>query len=146
VLKQSCEAFIMGVTKLLIEPLLGFLAKATAARMAPPGGAAGGAAAKALRGHAFAAPGRVAELLGGVQETMTAEFPLVAAKARRHLAQQAHRDMLLRPVKSNVAEACSQARRAGGARRRGQPCGRVAPRLLRRGACCGAAGVCAAGG
>ena len=35
-------------------------------------------------------------------------FAQVAAQARAHLPQQATREILLRPVMSNVAEACSQ--------------------------------------
>lgn len=103
VLKQSCEAFIMTVTKLMIEPVLSFLAKSTAARAL-----AAGAAAKPLKEHAFAAPPRVAEMLTGVKKAMFEEFPLVVKKTREFLPQATTRDILFRPIMSNVAEACSQ--------------------------------------
>ena len=36
------------------------------------------------------------------------EFPAAAARTRAYLPQEATRDMLLRPIMANVAEACSQ--------------------------------------
>lgn len=138
-LKGQCEAFIMTITKLMIDAVLSFLAKATAARAAAPPGGAGGP--QPLREHAFASPERVGELLRGVRKTMleartaaasplraclcparrahpaprphpdhphSQEFPKVVAKASRFLPQHHTRDILLRPIMSNVAEACSQ--------------------------------------
>lgn len=67
-LKGQCEAFIMTITKLMIDAVLSFLAKATAARAAA--GGSGSGAAQPLREHAFAGPERVGDLLRGVRKTM----------------------------------------------------------------------------
>ena len=47
-LKTSCESYIMGVTKLTVEPMLSFITKVTATRVA--------STKKPLKDHAFATP------------------------------------------------------------------------------------------
>ncbi|PSC70334.1 conserved oligomeric Golgi complex subunit 3 [Micractinium conductrix] len=105
-LKSTCEAFIMHATKLSVEPLLSFITKVTAARVAAQ--AAGPQGAKALREQAFAAPERVAELVGRVREALGGALPAAAAKMRLYLPSPATRAILLKPIKSNVAEAHGQ--------------------------------------
>ena len=46
-LKATCEAFIMAVTKLTVEPMLSFITKVTAVRVAASAQSSG--SAKALR-------------------------------------------------------------------------------------------------
>lgn len=48
-LKAQCEAFIMAVTKLVVEPMLSFITKVTAAKVAAQVAEGGGAGAKPLR-------------------------------------------------------------------------------------------------
>lgn len=48
------------------------------------------------------------DLLRTVRKTMMEEFPRVVAKAKQYLPQPHTRDILFRPIMSNVAEACSQ--------------------------------------
>ncbi len=106
-LKAACEAFILCVTKTAVEPLLGFLAKATAARAAPPAGA-GGAPAPRLREQAFAGPERVAELVAATNASMGATLAAAAAHARAYLPASSTRAVLFRPIKANIAEAHAQ--------------------------------------
>lgn len=63
-LRSVCEAFIMAVTKLAVEPLLSFITKVTAVRAA---GAAGGNT-QPLREQAFAALPRLQDVVNKVRE------------------------------------------------------------------------------
>jgi hypothetical protein len=101
-LKASCEAFILCVTKTAVEPLLGFLAKATAAR-----GAATHAPG-ALRSAAFAAAPRVAELVAATNGAMASTLEAAARRARAYLPAASTRAVLFRPIKANIAEAHAQ--------------------------------------
>ena len=58
--------------------------------------------------QAFAAPERVAELVGRVREALGGALPAAAAKMRLYLPSPATRAILLKPIKSNVAEAHGQ--------------------------------------
>jgi hypothetical protein len=100
-LKASCEAFILCVTKTAVEPLLGFLAKATAARGAAP-------APGALRSAAFAGAARVTELVAATNAAMASALAAAAARARAYLPAASTRTVLFRPIKANIAEAHAQ--------------------------------------
>ena len=97
-LKAACESFILAVTKTAVEPLLGFLAKATAAR---------GQADK-LREQAFATPERVAELVAATNAAMGPTLGAAALRARAYLPAAGTRAVLFRPIKANIAEAHAQ--------------------------------------
>ncbi|KAL4554308.1 hypothetical protein LXL04_039527 [Taraxacum kok-saghyz] len=65
-LKTTCEEFIMSVTKLVVDPMLSFVTKVTAVRVALSSGAQNlkleSAMGKSLKEHAFATPDKVAEI------------------------------------------------------------------------------------
>ena len=145
----------MHTTKLTVEPLLSFITKVTAARVAQSSQAVGGPAAKPLREQvgccaggrcagavqfhcipllawarsplphmlltripasphpptplqAFAAPERVAELVGRVRQALATSLPAAVAKMRLYLTSPATHAILFKPIKSNVAEAHGQ--------------------------------------
>ncbi|WIA18992.1 hypothetical protein OEZ85_003659 [Tetradesmus obliquus] len=104
-LKACCEAFIMGLTKAAVEPMLGFITKVTAVRLAAGSNAA---LAKPLKQQAFGAPAKLAELVSGVNEAMQSKLPATVAKTQLYLPNPATRAILFRPVKSNIAEAHGQ--------------------------------------
>lgn len=60
--------------------------------------------------QAFAAPDRVAELVGRVREALQGALPEAVARMRLYLPNSATHAILLKPVKSNVAEAHGQVR------------------------------------
>jgi hypothetical protein len=99
-LKASCEAFILSVTKTAVEPLLGFLAKSTAAR--------GAANPGKLRDQAFAAVERVGELVATTNASMGPTLAAAAQRARAYLPAGSTRAVLFRPIKANIAEAHAQ--------------------------------------
>ncbi|KAI3426341.1 hypothetical protein D9Q98_008714 [Chlorella vulgaris] len=104
-LKSTCESYIMHVTKLTVEPLLSFITKVTAARVAAQ---QAGGTAKPLREQAFAVPERVAELVGRVREALHTALPAAVAKMKLYLSNPSTHAILFKPVKSNVAEAHGQ--------------------------------------
>jgi hypothetical protein len=99
-LKAACEAFILAATKAAVEPLLGFLAKATAAR--------GAGGATRLRDQAFAAVARVTELVAATKAAMGVTLAAAAARARAYLPDPATRHALFKPIKGNIVEAHAQ--------------------------------------
>ena len=103
-LKSACEAYIMNVTKQVVEPLLSFITKVTAVRVA--GGGSGGG--RSIREQAFAAPDRLAELAAKVNDALGDALPTAAAKTRLYLGNPGTREILFKPIKSNVAEAHAQ--------------------------------------
>jgi len=103
--KAACEGFILAVTKQAIEPLLGFLAKATAFKGATPGGAPAAAARAPLASLAFAACERVAELVGKTNEALPGALARAAQRTKAYLAEGTIAAVLFRPIKANIAEA-----------------------------------------
>ncbi|KAK9909756.1 hypothetical protein WJX75_006999 [Coccomyxa subellipsoidea] len=102
-LKATCEVFIMAVTKLTVEPMLSFITKVTAVRVASslnPG--------RRLREQAFAAPERLEEMAVRVREALQKALPEVVAKMRLYLNNPATHAILFKPIKSNIAEAHGQ--------------------------------------
>ncbi|GIL47849.1 hypothetical protein Vafri_4496 [Volvox africanus] len=111
VLKAVCEALIMALTKVAVEPMLSFITKVTAVRLAAAGqgaSAAGGQASKPLREQAFASPGKLAEMVGRVNAALAGPLPGAVAKMRLYLPNPSTHAILLKPVKSNIAEAHGQ--------------------------------------
>ncbi|KAL0344983.1 UNVERIFIED_CONTAM: Conserved oligomeric Golgi complex subunit [Sesamum radiatum] len=65
-LKATCEEFIMSVTKLVVDPMLSFVTKVTAVKVALSAGSQNqkeSALTKPLKDQAFATPEKVAELV-----------------------------------------------------------------------------------
>ncbi|GLC45161.1 hypothetical protein PLESTB_000428800 [Pleodorina starrii] len=112
VLKAVCEALIMALTKVAVEPMLSFITKVTAVRLAAAGqsaaAAAGGQASKPLREQAFASPAKLVEMVGRVNAALSGPLPAAVSKMRLYLPNPATHAILLKPVKSNIAEAHGQ--------------------------------------
>lgn len=86
--------------------------------------------------QAFAAPERVAELVGRVKEALAGPLPAGVAKMKLYLTNPSTHAILFKPIKSNVAEAHGQVRAQGRAARTLLcPCN--ARGLARRCACLG---------
>ncbi|GAB4817343.1 hypothetical protein N2152v2_004389 [Parachlorella kessleri] len=103
-LKATCEAFIMHVTKLVVEPMLSFITKVTAVKVAQQGADA----AKPLREQAFASPERLAAVVAGVRQALAEALPAAVGSMRLYLPHPATRAILFKPIKSNIAEAHGQ--------------------------------------
>ncbi|KAL6746597.1 component of oligomeric golgi complex 3 [Haematococcus lacustris] len=105
-LKSVCEAFIMAATKVAVEPMLSFITKVTALRVAAAANPAAGP--RPLREQAFAAPTRVAEMVAKVNEAIAGPLPTTIAKMKAYLGNPATHTILFKPVKSNICEAHGQ--------------------------------------
>lgn len=103
-LKSTCESFIMHVTKQVVEPMLSFITKVTAVKVAQQGAEA----AKPLREQAFASPERVAEVVSSVRRALSELLPVSVQSMRLYLPHPATRGILFKPIKSNIAEAHGQ--------------------------------------
>ncbi|KAK9817306.1 hypothetical protein WJX72_012420 [[Myrmecia] bisecta] len=99
-LKVTCESFIMGVTKLTVEPMLSFITKVTAVKVAYAG--------KPLREQAFAAPPRLAEMVQKVKQALQTALPAAVNKMKLYLNNPSTHAILFKPIKSNIAEAHGQ--------------------------------------
>ncbi|KAL5786510.1 hypothetical protein ACOSQ2_008902 [Xanthoceras sorbifolium] len=108
-LKATCEEFIMAVTKLIVDPMLSFVTKVTAVKVALSSGGQNrkvdSVMAKPLKDQAFATPDKVAELVQKVNTAMQQELPPVMAKMKLYLQNPSTRTILFKPVKTNIVEA-----------------------------------------
>ncbi|XP_047261186.1 conserved oligomeric Golgi complex subunit 3-like [Capsicum annuum] len=107
-LKTTCEEFIMSVTKLVVEPLLSFVTKVTAVKVALSGNQnqkVESGIAKPLKDHAFASPEKIAELLQKASTAIDEDLPRVLAKMRLYLQNSSTRAILFKPIKTNILEA-----------------------------------------
>jgi hypothetical protein len=103
-LKANCEAFIMAVTKMTVDPALTFLTKVTAIKVA----LGDGPDQKPLREHAFAAPERIIEVAAAVNASLQGPLPEAAAALKAYLPAEQTRAALFKPIRSNVVEAHTQ--------------------------------------
>ncbi len=103
-LKANCEAFIMAVTKMTVDPALTFLTKVTAIQVA----LGDGPDQKPLREHAFAAPERIIEVAAAVNASLQGPLPEAAATLKAYLPAEQTRAALFKPIRSNVVEAHTQ--------------------------------------
>ncbi|KAK9697401.1 hypothetical protein RND81_08G036100 [Saponaria officinalis] len=112
ILKVTCEEFIMSVTKLVVDPLLSFVAKVTAVKVSVSSGNQnqkhGSVMSKPLKEQAFATTEKVAELLQKVSSAMQQELPRVVEKMKLYLSNPSTRTILFKPIKTNILEAHSQ--------------------------------------
>ncbi|GMP37096.1 hypothetical protein CsSME_00008944 [Camellia sinensis var. sinensis] len=108
-LKATCEEFIMSVTKLVVDPMLSFVTKVTAVKVALSSGNPNqkleSALAKPLKDQAFATPDKVAELVQKVSVSIKEELPRVMAKMKLYVQNQSTRTILFKPIKTNIVEA-----------------------------------------
>ncbi|CAL9095340.1 unnamed protein product [Musa textilis] len=108
-LKTTCEEFIMATTKLVVDPMLSFVAKVTAVKVALSSGNQGqkldSVLAKPLKSQAFAAPDKVAELVQWVATALQQDLPKVMMKMKLYLQNPSTRMILFKPIKTNIIEA-----------------------------------------
>ncbi|KAI3667095.1 hypothetical protein L6452_42140 [Arctium lappa] len=111
-LKATCEEFIMSITKLVVDPMLSFVTKVTAVRVALSSGAQNqkleSAMGKPLKDQAFATPDKVAEIVQKVNGAMQNELPRVMGKMKLYLQNPSTRTILFKPIKTNIIEAHEQ--------------------------------------
>ncbi|KAJ9168110.1 hypothetical protein P3X46_019672 [Hevea brasiliensis] len=104
-LKATCEEFIMSVTKLVVDPMLSFVTKVTAVKVALSSGGQNkkldSIMAKPLKDQAFATPDKVAELVQKVNAAIQQELPMVMAKMKLYLQNTSTRTILFKPIKYN---------------------------------------------
>ncbi|KAK6945655.1 Conserved oligomeric Golgi complex, subunit 3, partial [Dillenia turbinata] len=108
-LKATCEEFIMSVTKLVVDPMLSFVTKVTAVKVALSSGSQNqkleSVISKPLKDQAFASPDKVAELVQKVNDAIQQELPKVIAKMKLYLQNPSTRTILFKPIKTNIVEA-----------------------------------------
>ncbi|XP_022754751.1 conserved oligomeric Golgi complex subunit 3-like isoform X2 [Durio zibethinus] len=108
-LKAACEEFIMAVTKQVVDPMLSFVTKVTAVKVALSSSTQNqkrdSVMAKPLKEQAFATPEKVAELVQKVHSAIQQELPLVIAKMKLYLQNPSTRTILFKPIKTNIVEA-----------------------------------------
>ncbi|KAJ6823791.1 conserved oligomeric Golgi complex subunit 3-like [Iris pallida] len=111
-LKATCEEFIMSVTKQVVDPMLSFVTKVTAVRVALSSGRqdqkVDSVLAKPLKNQAFATPEKVAELIQKVGVVIQQDLPTVMKKMKLYLQNPSTRMILFKPIKTNIVEAHSQ--------------------------------------
>ncbi|KAK2970719.1 hypothetical protein RJ640_015144 [Escallonia rubra] len=102
-LKVTCEEFIMSVTKLVVDPMLSFVTKVTAVKVALSSGNQNQkletVMARPLKDQAFASPDKVAELVQKVSTAVQQELPRVVAKMKLYLQNPSTRTILFKPIK-----------------------------------------------
>jgi hypothetical protein len=104
-LKAACEGFIMAATKAAVEPMLSFITKVTAVKVAAQ---ANPGLNKPFREQAFSSPERLVDMVAKVNEGLAGPLPQVVAKMRLYLPSPNTRAILFKPIKSNIAEAHGQ--------------------------------------
>ena len=102
-LKVACEAYIMSVTRQIVEPMLSFITKVTAVRVS---GTISNDAS--ISKSAFAAPERLTEIVARVNESLASDLPACVKKMALYLTGSSTREIIFNPIKSNIAEAHSQ--------------------------------------
>jgi hypothetical protein len=107
-LKLTCEQFIMLVTKITIEPLLSFMTKVTAVKVATRSRPVDTDVPKALKEQAFATPEKLAEMVANVEEVVKKQVPEIVSKMGLYLQNSSTRTILFKPIKSNILEAHGQ--------------------------------------
>ncbi|KAL1532935.1 Golgi transport complex subunit 3 [Salvia divinorum] len=109
-LKATCEEFIMSVTKLVVDPMLSFVTKVTAVKVALSSGSHNpeSAISKPLKDQAFATPEKIAELVQKVGSAIQQELPGVTGKMKLYLQNPTTRSILFKPIRTNIVEAHTQ--------------------------------------
>ncbi|XP_054806000.1 conserved oligomeric Golgi complex subunit 3 [Prosopis cineraria] len=113
-LKATCEEFIMSITKQVVDPLLSFVTKVTAVKVALSSGGQNqkleSVMSKPLKEQAFATPDKVAELIQKVRTEIQDQLPGAIAKMKLYLQNPSTRTILFKPIKTNIVEAHAQIR------------------------------------
>jgi hypothetical protein len=101
-LKAACEAYIMTVTKQIVEPMLSFITKVTAFRVSSA------SQGKSLKDAAFASEEKLSLVAAAVKSELAEALPKSVYTMKLYLHASNTRDALLKPIKSNIAEAFAQ--------------------------------------
>lgn len=101
-LKTVCEAYIMTITKQMVEPILSFVTKVSAIRTA------GSTREKPLREQAFASVEKLSLAVARSKEALTTELEGVVKLTTIYLPNASTRAVLFQPVRLNIAEAHAQ--------------------------------------
>lgn len=102
-LKVACEAYIMSVTRRIVEPMLSFITKVTAVRVSGTF-----TSDTPISKAAFAAPERLTEIVTRVNDALLSELPVCVKKMTLYLTGAVTREIIFNPIKSNIVEAHSQ--------------------------------------
>lgn len=116
--RGACEAFILKTTRLLLDPLLSFLAKcnalpATGRRdpdVGPGPSPTKSSAFDSLKRNqgSFAHPKRVKEMWVNVKMAIEKELLAIVERMKIYITKAASRGVLLRPIRANIAEAATE--------------------------------------
>lgn len=121
--RAACESFILKTTRLLLDPILSFLAKCNALpaqgrRVTSPRPLAAGevpptpptAPFDSLKGNSgsFAHPRRLRETWDKVITAIDTDLPPVVERMKTYITKPASRAVLLRPIRANIAEAAME--------------------------------------
>ena len=101
-LQAACEAYIMSITKLIVDPMLSFITKVTAFRVSTT------SQGKSIKDAAFASEEKLAAIAKQVKTSLADELPKAVYTMKLYLHAENTREALLKPTKSNVAEAFAQ--------------------------------------
>lgn len=92
----------MTVTKRLVDPMLSFITKVTAFRVSAA------SQGKSLKDAAFASEDKLTVIAAQVRTALAEILPKEVSTMKLYINSPATRDALLKPIKSNVAEAFAQ--------------------------------------
>lgn len=116
--RGACESFIVKTTRLLLDPLLSFLAKCNALPAADHINSEKQSSTSPLKSNAFeslkrnvgsfAHPKRVKEMWGKVKTSIEKELLATVDRMKIYITKAASRAVLLRPIRANVAEAATE--------------------------------------
>ena len=119
--RGACESFILKTTRLLLDPVLSFLAKCNALPVPRRGahtelgpGEVPATPPKApfdmlkANSGSFAHPKRLRETWQKVNEAVSNELPALVDRMKIYISKAASRAVLLRPIRANIAEAATE--------------------------------------
>lgn len=116
--RGACESFILKTTRLLLDPLLSFLAKCNALPATAVGKSTEGSSQTSgvkapfdsLKGNpgSFAHPKRLREMWMKVKDGVESELLAVVNRMKIYITKSASRGVLLRPIRANIAEAATE--------------------------------------
>ena len=92
----------MSITKLIVDPMLSFITKVTAFRVSTT------SQGKSIKDAAFASEEKLAAIAKQVKTSLADELPKAVYTMKLYLHAENTREALLKPIKSNVAEAFAQ--------------------------------------
>ena len=97
-LKTGCEAFIMSVTKKIVEPMLRFIAKVTAFQLSEDN-------TRALSSTAFASEEKIEEMVNNVNDSLNNLFPQIIKSLKLYVQGIQTQSLIFKPICSNILEA-----------------------------------------